>query len=111
MKRAAILCVLLAAACPRQAPPPTTPTNASSPNGELEARLKRLEEFNSKHAEAIDFLQKVYEQQKAQAAAAEESEPDPDAIFAVDITKPVAAGQVEGPATALVTIVEAWDFG
>jgi len=111
VRRAAVLIALLAAGCPRQAPPATTPTNTSAPSADLEARLKRLEEFNRSHAEAIEFLQKVYEQQKAQASAAEESEPDPDAIFAVDITKAVAAGQVEGPANALVTIVEAWDFG
>ena len=34
----------------------------------------------------------------------------PDAVFAVDITNNVKKGMVEGPATAAVTIVEAWDF-
>ena len=84
-------------------------------NGSLEARVKKLEETNAKYAEALDFLQKVYDQQKQQAAAQkqqqEENEPDPNAVFAVDITPNIKGGLVEGPATgAPVTIVEAWDF-
>ena len=83
--------------------------------GNLEARVKKLEETNAKYAEALDFLQKVYDQQKQQAAAQkqqqEENEPDPNAVFAVDITPNIKGGLVEGPATgAPVTIVEAWDF-
>ena len=109
MRRALLLAAICA--CTKQAPATTTPTNATAPSGDLEARLKKLEAFNAEHAEAIEFLQKVFEQQKAQADQEEEREPDPDAIFAVDIAKPIAAGQAEGPANALVTIVEAWDFG
>ena len=83
----------------------------SSGGGNLEARVKKLEEQNAKYAEALDFLQKVYGQQKAQQQAQEESEPDPNAVFAVDITPNIQGGLVEGPATgAPVTIVEAWDF-
>ena len=79
--------------------------------GNLEARVKKLEETNAKYAEALDFLQKVYGQQKQQQQAQEESEPAPDAMFAVDIKPNIEAGLVEGPATgANVTIVEAWDF-
>jgi len=74
--------------------------------GSLETRVAKLE----KYTEALDFLQKVYDQQKAQQEQQEASEPDPDAVFAVDISKPLAAGQVEGPANALITIVEAWDY-
>ena len=81
-----------------------------SGGGSLEARVKKLEEQNAKYAEALDFLQKVYDQQKAQQEQQEAQEPDPDAVFAVDISKPLANGQVEGPANALITIVEAWDF-
>ena len=77
----------------------------------LEARVKKLEEQNAKYAEALDFLQKVYNQQKQQQQAQEDSEPDPNAVFAVDIAQNIKGGLVEGPATgAPVTIVEAWDF-
>jgi hypothetical protein len=34
----------------------------------------------------------------------------PDAVFAVDIANNVKMGMVDGPATAAVTIIEAWDF-
>ena len=79
--------------------------------GNLEARVKKLEEANAKYAEALEFLQKVYGQQKAQQAQQERDEPDPNAMFAVDIAPNIAGGLVEGPATgAPVTIVEAWDF-
>lgn len=80
-------------------------------NAGLEARVKKLEEQNAKYAEALDFLQKVYNQQKQQQQAQEDSEPDPNAVFAVDISQNIKGGLVEGPATgAPVTIVEAWDF-
>ena len=77
----------------------------------LEARVKKLEENQKKYAEALDFLQKVYDQQKQQQQAQQREEPDPNAVFAVDITPNIKGGLVEGPATgAPVTIVEAWDF-
>ncbi|HEY1551469.1 MAG TPA: hypothetical protein VGG28_26755 [Kofleriaceae bacterium] len=79
-------------------------------SGDLEARVKKLEDTNAKYAEALDFLQHIYAQQKQQQQAEERDEPADDATFAVDIAPDVAAGQVEGPATACVTIVEAWDF-
>lgn len=80
-------------------------------NGNLETRVKKLEEQNAKYAEALDFLQKVYQQQKAQQQQQEDSEPDPTAVFAVDVSPNIKGGLVEGPATgAPVTIVEAWDF-
>jgi hypothetical protein len=79
--------------------------------GNLEARVKKLEETNAKYAEALEFLQKVYGQQKQQQQAQEREEPAPDAVFAVDVKSSVEANLVEGPATgANVTIVEAWDF-
>jgi hypothetical protein len=78
--------------------------------GSLEARVKKLEDQNAKYAEALDFLQKVYSQQKAQQDQQEREEPAEDATFAVDIATDLKGGQVEGPATACVTIVEAWDF-
>ena len=79
-------------------------------SGSLEERVARLEATNDKYAEAFDFLAKVYDQQKAQQQRAQREEPDPDAVFAVDVAPDVKLGEVEGPNTALVTIVEAWDF-
>jgi outer membrane murein-binding lipoprotein Lpp len=79
-------------------------------SGDLEARVKKLEETNAKNAEALDFLQKVYGQQKQQQQAEEREDPAEDAVFAVDIAPDLAGGQVEGPGTACVTLVEAWDF-
>ena len=84
--------------------------NESSSNSALEARVKKLEAINAKYAEALDFLQKVYNNQKQQQAAQEQSEPADDAVFAVDIANDVANHQVEGPNSAIVTVVEAWDF-
>src|SRR5579862_7770623 len=78
--------------------------------GDLESRVKKLEETNAKYAEALDFLQKVYAQQKQQADSQEREEPAEDATFAVDIAPDLTGGQVEGPSTACVTVVEAWDF-
>ena len=89
--------------------------------GDLEARVKKLEEENAKYHEALEFLQTVYNQQKqadqqqqaqAQAAAKAraEQEPDPETQFAVDIAPDVKGGQVDGPNSACVTVVEAWDF-
>jgi hypothetical protein len=79
-------------------------------SGSLEERVAKLEATNDKYAEAFDFLAKVYEQQKAQQDRARREEPDPDAVFAVDVAPDVKLGEVEGPNTAPVTIVEAWDF-
>ena len=78
--------------------------------GDVETRLRRLEDNYAKYAEALDFLGKVYAQQKQQAAAQEAQEPDPTAVFAVNIADNVAMGMVEGPVGAPITIVEAWDF-
>lgn len=86
----------------------------SDHSGSLEDRVARLEANYDRYAEALDFLGKVYEQQKAQQQAqkerAQREDPDPDAVFAVDVAPDVKLGEVEGPNTALVTIVEAWDF-
>src|SRR5262249_50329658 len=79
-------------------------------SGSVEQQLARLQDAYDRNAEAIDFLNKVYAQQKAQQAAQEREEPADDATFAVDIAPDVKLGQVEGSNTALVTIIEAWDF-
>jgi hypothetical protein len=116
MKLLASLAVVLLAAtgCEKQpssldknmAEQPMPKTGAAPVSGSLEERVARLE----KYGEALDFLQKVYDQQKQQMEQQERSEPAPDAVFAVDIQQNLALGQVEGPAQAAVTIVEAWDF-
>ena len=64
--------------------------------GDLESRVKKLEESNAKYAEALDFLQKVYAQQKAQADSQEREEPAEDAVFAVDVAPDLKGGQVDG---------------
>jgi TolA-binding protein len=79
-------------------------------SGSVEQQLARLQDAYDRNVEAIDFLNKVYAQQKVQQERAQRDEADPDAVFAVDIAPDVKLGQVEGPANALVTVVEAWDF-
>ena len=96
-----------AKAAPGAAPAPTAEADHT---GDVETRLRRLEDNYAKYAEALDFLGKVYAQQKAQQAQQEEQEPDPTAVFAVDVANDVALGKVDGPASAEVTIVKAFDF-
>jgi len=79
-------------------------------SGTVEDRLARLEDAYDRNAEALDFLNKVYAQQKAQQQAQEREEPAPDAMFAVNVADAIKAGQVDGPPTATVTIVKAFDF-
>lgn len=78
--------------------------------GKLEERVKKLEAVNAQYAEALAFLQKVYQQQLQQAAAEQERELAPDTLFAVDIADSVKSGHVQGPADAGVTIVWAFDL-
>jgi hypothetical protein len=84
------------------------------PDGKTEAplaeRLQRVESSLVRYGEALEFLYKYYLQEKAKQDAQEANEPDPNATFAVDIGPAVRAGQVDGPNSATVTIVEAWDF-
>ena len=87
--------------------PHDTLANNGKIEGTIEERLARLEQAYAKNAEALDFLRKVYEQQKARET---EEEAAPDTMFAVNIADDIKAGQVEGSPQALVTIVEAWDF-
>lgn len=87
---------------------------AHLPGGQADAtladRMHNVETTIMRYQEALEFLNKVYAQQKQQQEQQEASEPDPTAVFAVDISGPLQAGQVEGPNSAMVTIVEAWDF-
>lgn len=75
-----------------------------------EGRLRSLEQNLAKREEALAFLDMAWAQQKAQRDAQEAQEPDPNAIFAVNIDEPVKAGQVDGSSSAFVTVVEAWDY-
>jgi protein-disulfide isomerase len=79
-------------------------------SGSVEDRLTRVENELASNREALDFLQKVFAQQKQQMEQQEASEPAPDAVFAVPVAGDVKAGMSEGPATAFVTIVKAFDF-
>jgi len=88
----------------------TTASEGPAIGGTAEERLARLEAKMAKHEEALDFLDKVYAQQKAQQDEQERDQPAPDATFAVDITPDLKIGMAEGPANAPVTIVEAFDF-
>ncbi len=93
-----------------QGTPPTAEKFKIDRTGSVEERVARLEDYVEKNAEAIDFLGKVYAQQKQQQQAQERDEPAEDAVFAVDIAPDLKAGRVEGPIGAPITIVEAWDF-
>jgi hypothetical protein len=79
-------------------------------SGDMETRVRRLEDNYAKNAEALDFLGKVYAQQKQQQQQQAREEADPNAVFAVDIDQNIKAGLVEGKNDAFVTIIEAWDF-
>jgi hypothetical protein len=83
---------------------------AGTGDASMTARLAKVEANLARREEALGFLEMAYTQQKRQQEAQEAQEPDPNAVFAVDISKALAAGQVDGPNSALVTIVEAWDF-
>jgi hypothetical protein len=80
--------------------------------GDLSAfeRLHRIEASLSRREESLAFLDMAYTQQKRQEEQKEAQEMDPAGVYAVDISKAIKAGQVEGPNSAIVTIVEAWDF-
>jgi len=93
-------------------------------NSDLEGRVEKLEAENAKYKEALDYLQAVYNAEKAksqqgaqqpQEQRAKQQRPpepvaDPNAQFAVDIAPDIKGGQVDGPNSACVTVVEAWDF-
>src|SRR5262245_35345581 len=96
-----------------EAPGATSPTPGPikiDRSGSLEDRVARLEDTIGRNAEALDFLAKVYAQQKAQQQAQQREEAAPDAVFAVEIAPNLKLGMAEGASDALVTIVEAWDF-
>ncbi|HEX3764605.1 MAG TPA: thioredoxin domain-containing protein, partial [Kofleriaceae bacterium] len=89
---------------------PDAPVAKIDRSGSVEQQLARLQDAYDRNVEALDFLAKVYAQQKDRAAQEEREEPADDAVFAVDVTGDIRAGQVDGPATAPVTIIKAFDF-
>ena len=107
--------LLLALGCAARAPS-TSGTDPISnqvtprPADSLDARVAMLEARIAQYAEALDFLQQIYDQQRRQAEADAGQQPAPDAVFAIDVTPNVKLGMVDGPATAAVTIVKAFDF-
>ena len=125
--RAALLPALALVACQQapsrldkvtSKPAATAPgQNAEAPagpkidrSGSVEQQLARLQDAYDRNAGAMGFLNKVYDQQQAQQAQQERSEPAEDAMFAVNVSDDIQAGQVDGPATAAVTIIKAFDF-
>ena len=113
---AAVATLLLTATGCQQAPSKldgvtsAMPAAGAAPSGDLESRVRRLEESYAKNAEALDFLGKVYAQQKQQEKQKAREEHDPKATFAVNVDQNVKMGLVEGNNDAVVTIVEAFDF-
>ena len=104
---AGILAIAAGAACTKQAAPAAP--SGPSPAADLEERLRRVEAILAQRSDALEFLQKVYDQQRRQAEAEEDSEPAPGAVFGVAIDQNVQAGLVEGP-PAFVTVIKAFDF-
>ncbi|MBA3817610.1 MAG: thioredoxin domain-containing protein [Deltaproteobacteria bacterium] len=79
-------------------------------SGTVEERLTRIENTLAKYNASLELLGTVYDQQQQQEQEQARSEPAPDAVFALAVANDVKAGMVEGPATAPVTIVKAFDF-
>jgi protein-disulfide isomerase len=82
--------------------------------GSVEQQLVRLQDAHDRNAEVLELLNRELAQQKAQQAQQQaqrdRDDPAPDAMFAVSVADDVKGGQVDGPATAPVTIVKAFDF-
>jgi protein-disulfide isomerase len=76
----------------------------------LEEKVRTLEAENAKYAEALSFLQKVYEQQKMQQQQQQRDELASDAVWAIPIAADVANAQVAGTPGAAVTLVWAFDL-
>jgi protein-disulfide isomerase len=99
-----------AAEAPGAPTAPTAPGVKIDRSGTVEQQLARLQDAYDRNAEAMAFLSMVHEQQKAAQAAQAREEHADDAMFAVNVADSVKAGQVDGPASAPVTVVKAFDF-
>lgn len=95
--RSLLIACLAGAACSKNQPAPAMAA--------LEARVTQLEQTLEKREDALKFLDQAYEQMLEQ-----QTKPQPGTVYGVDIQQNLALGQVFGPPSALVTIVEAWDF-
>lgn len=89
---------------------PSAPGLKIDRSGTVEEQLARLQDAYDHNAEAMGFLNSVYAQQKAQQQAQERETAADDAMFAVNVSDAIKAGQVDGPASAPVTIIKAFDF-
>jgi protein-disulfide isomerase len=109
-----VLFLLVAVGCASRQTSSSTPSTALAANSalpsELDARVRKLEADNARYAAALQFVQRVYEQQAAAQDSQRDRTPASGAVFAVPVADAVAAGQVAGPANAPVTIVKAFDF-
>lgn len=99
-----------AAATPGAAPSGAPSGAKIDRSGSVEQQLARLQDAYDRNAEGMAFVNQVLGQQKQQREAQEREDPAPDAMFAVNVDGDIKAGQVDGPATASVTIVKAFDF-
>jgi len=97
MSRFAFALVLAAAACSK---------GDADKIKQLTERVEKLEREQKDFAEVAAFVKPIMNQQKAQEQAQAAQEPDPNTRFSIE----VAGDASDGPATAAVTIVEAFDF-
>src|SRR5207244_4099606 len=68
------------------APSPGAPSPGKiDRTGSTDEQLRRLQDAYDRNAEAMDFLNKVYAQQKQQEQAQAREEAAPDAMFAVNV--------------------------
>jgi len=72
----------------------------------LTKRIEKLEQEQKQFSEVAEFVKPIMEQQKAQEEQQASQDPDPATRFSID----VAGDATDGPATAAVTIIEAFDF-
>jgi protein-disulfide isomerase len=89
--------------------PPTSPGDQAS-IAQLDERLRKVEAYLAKNTEALAFVQRVLAAEQERVAQLEASEPAPDAVLGVAIGRNLAAGLVDGPPTAPVTIIKVFDF-
>ena len=73
---------------------------------ELSDRVAALEAQSKQFAEVDKFVRPIMKQQQQQEERQAANEPDPGTMFAV----PIDGDATNGPATAAVTIIEAFDF-